>query len=205
VTDAAGLSTTDSSKIFPDCSSGRIALALKNFSVTPEDGVNKVKWMTEMAPQIENFELERSADGIHFFTIHHQLARNEYGISEYGFPDNNFPDGTNYYRLRMNEIGDIVRYSAVIKVVSEAKEQEIIISPNPVTGNFSVQYSAPDNGAVIITVSDMTGRPVTTFHETVNKGQNIIYLQNRPSWKPGMYLVTVQQGNVSKRGKMLYQ
>ncbi len=116
VTDAAGLSTMDSSKIFPDCSSGLVQLVLRKFSVTQAGNENHVKWMTEMAPQVQEFEVERSIDGIHFSPpINQQLARNGYGTSEYSFNDNSFGAGINYYRLRMNEIGDVVRYSAVVK------------------------------------------------------------------------------------------
>jgi glucose/arabinose dehydrogenase len=206
VTDAAGLSTTDSSKIFPNCpSGGRIPLVLRNFSVTQQGGENLVKWTTDRAPQIESFEVERSTDGINFFTRDRQQAMNTGGTKNYNFNDNNFTAGVNYYRLRMNEVGDVVRYSLVVKTSTDIKGEGLVISPNPTTGNFSMRYSAPDNGPVIIRISDISGRQVSTVHESVNKGQNIIYLQNMPFWKPGMYIVSVQQGKDIQRGKLLYQ
>jgi len=204
VTDAAGLSTTDSSKIFPNCSSSRIALVLQKFSVTQEESGNLVNWTTDMAPQIEDFEVERSADGINFFTVGRQQALKRIGIKNYSFNDNHFPAGLNYYRLRMNEVGEVSRYSPVVKTFTDIRNEGLVIIPNPANGNFSLRYSTRNNSPVIIRIRDINGREVSTVHENVNKGENIIYLQSMPSWKPGVYMVSVQQGKDIQLGKLLY-
>ena len=204
VTDAAGLSKTDSSKIFPNCSSARIALVLQKFSVTPEESGNMVNWSTGMAPQIEDFEVERSSDGINFFTVSQRQALTGVGVKNYSFNDNHFPPGVNYYRLRMNEIGDIARYSAVVKTFTDIKTEGLVIIPNPANGNFSLRYTARQNGPVIIRILDINGREISTIHEKSNKGQNIISVQSMPSWQPGVYMISVQQGKDVQRGKLLY-
>jgi glucose/arabinose dehydrogenase len=204
VRDAAGLSTTDSSKIFPNCGAGREALALRKFSVTQETSENHVKWMTDIAPQIKRFEVERSVDGINFYSIETQLASNISGNKEYYFFDNGFFPGINHYRLKMIEIGDIIRYSATVKTYSGTKGENLVISPNPVTGNFSLRYTAVAKGPVTIRMTDVNGKLVYTVHENVNKGQNVMYLQDMPAWKPGVYMVTVQQGHDKQQAKMLY-
>ncbi len=203
VTDAAGLSTIDSAKIYPACAGGSLPIILRKFSVTQLDNTNLVKWTTETAMQIKDFEVERSMDGRNFFSIHHQQARSIMGTNDYIFPDNSFPAGVNYYRLKMIEIGDVVRYSAIVKISAEIKNESLVVSPNPVVANFSVTYNAIANGLVIIRISDISGRLVSTVHETVNRGKNLIYLQNQPAWKPGMYMVTVQQGNDIQQGKLV--
>jgi hypothetical protein len=202
VTDAAGLSGSDSSKIFPPCANGSLPLVLRKFSVTQQGNENIVKWVTEMAMQIRNFEVERSTDGRNFFTINRQDAKNSMGINEYSFVDNSFPPGVNYYRLKMIEIGSMIRYSVIVKTGSQIKEG-LDISPNPVVGNFSVRYNAIENGSVAIRISDISGREVATINENVNKGQNIIYIQNMPAWTAGMYVITVQQGSDIQQGKLI--
>ncbi len=203
VTDAAGLSTTDSSKIFPNCSSQRIALTLRNFSVTRENDENLVKWMTDMAPQIKGFEVERSVDGINFYSIHYQPAANRAGTREYSFPDKSYSPGVVYYRLKMIEIGDVIRYSGTVKTFTEIKGEGLVISPNPVTGNFTLRYIAPDFGPVTIRIRDINGRLFSVIQESVNKGQNIIYLQSIPEWTSGMYMISVQQGNDTQQAKLI--
>lgn len=203
VTDAAGLSTKDSSKIFPACSAGPLPLVLRSFSVTQQGNINLVRWVTDNALQIETFEVERSTDGVNFYILDRQDASTNAGINEYSFADNGFPAGINYYRLKMIEIGYAVKYSVTVKVSSDIRKEKLVISPNPVVGNFSLKYNAGESGPVLIRISDVNGRLVQSIQENVNKGQNIIYLQNMPAWKPGMYLLTIQQGSDMQQGKLI--
>jgi glucose/arabinose dehydrogenase len=203
VFDAAGLSTLDSVKIFPACAPGSLPLVLRKFSVTQQGSVNQVKWSTESAMHIKSFEIERGDDGHNFFTIYQKQANSNAGINEYSFPDHNFPSGDLYYRLKMNEIGDVIKYSAIVKVSSDIKTEKLVISPNPVIGNFSIKYSALANGPVTIRIMDINGKAVRTIRESVNRGQNIIYLQNEPTWRAGVYIVSVQQGSDVQQGKLV--
>lgn len=204
VTDAAGLYTIDSSKIFPNCSSVQAALSLRKFSVSQAENQNVVKWITDLAPQIKRFEVERSVDGINFYSIDHQVANKATGHSEYQFVDNMFFPGENYYRLKMIEVGSVIKYSATVKTFTELKSATLSVSPNPVTGNYSIRYTSKGKGPVTIRIVDMNGREVQSIQETVNAGQNIIYLQDFPTWKPGTYIITVRQGAETQRVKMLY-
>lgn len=202
VTDAAGLSTTDSSKVFTACA-GTLPLVLRKFSVTQRGNENLIKWATESEMNIEYFEVERSADGLNFLPVNQTLARNTSGHNEYSFTDNNFPAGVNYYRLKIVEAASVTRYSVIVKTFSETKNEGLIISPNPVIGNFSVSYTALSDGLVIIRITDINGRLINIIHESVNRGQNIIYLQSISAWKPGIYLVSVQQGSAVQHGKLI--
>jgi hypothetical protein len=210
VTDAAGLSTMDSSKIFPNCAPERVGLALRKFSVTPESTEkNLVKWITDLAPQIRSFEVERGPDGVNFYTIESQDAKNALGNKDYSFNDTHFAPGLNYYRLKMLEVGDVVRYSVIVQAFTPSAtgglitDNKLAIIPNPATSNFSILYGAKESGPVTIRLTDINGRVVATLKETVNKGENIIYIQSQPSWTSGIYLVTVQQGNEIQKGKLM--
>lgn len=203
VTDAAGLSTKDSSKIFPPCSGGPLPLTLKTFSVTQQGPVNRVKWVTESAFEIRDFEVERSTDARNFSVIHRQAASNSAGVKQYEFADNSFSPGINYYRLKMIALGDIVKYSLTVKVSSATKGEELQVSPNPVKENFSLRYTSAENATAVIQITDISGRLVQTLHENVSRGQNIIYVQSLPSWKPGIYLVTVKQRGSVQQAKLI--
>ncbi|MEI9811092.1 MAG: T9SS type A sorting domain-containing protein [Bacteroidota bacterium] len=194
------LSAVDSVKIYPACSAGPLPIVLRKFSVTQQGAENMVNWVTETAMQVKDFEVERGTDGRNFFTINRQPASTSAGTNEYNFIDNNFPAGVNFYRLKMIEVGAVIRYSAIIKISGETKGRDLVISPNPIIGNFSVRYNALSKGPVVIRISDINGRIVNTVHETVNKGQNLIYLQNMPTWKPGIYLLTISRAMTGNRG-----
>lgn len=202
VTDAAGLATKDSSKIYPDCP-GTLPLVLRSFSVTQQGGNNIVKWATESAFQVKEFEVERSSDGRIFYPVHYEPAHHAASNSQYSFTDKSFPAGVNYYRLKMIEIGGVIRYSVTVKVSAGMLKEDLVISPNPVSGNFSIKYTASANGTVVIRISDINGKQIRSLQESVSRGQNIIYIENLPVWKPGMYLLTVQQGADIQQGKII--
>jgi hypothetical protein len=91
------------------------------------------------------------------------------------------------------------------KTIDEVKDRELVILPNPSTGNFALNYIAQDEGKVLIRISNVEGKLVFATDKNVNKGENMIYLQSTPAWKPGVYLISVQQANVTQRGKLVYQ
>ncbi len=202
VTDAAGLSGTDSVTLTPSCP-GALPLVLKNFSVTQQGGSNLIRWATELAMQIEDFEVERSIDGFNFFPINRQVARNSTTVEHYSFNDMNVPSGVLFYRLKINEVGNIGKYSVIVRVETSVKKEQLLVAPNPVVGNFSIRYHSADDGVALIRITDAGGKLVHSIRESVNKGVNIVYIQNLPAWKTGLYLISVQQGNEIQYGKLI--
>jgi hypothetical protein len=162
-----------------------------------------VKWTTELESHIEYFDLERSNDGINFSPINRQKGSNTSGPNNYTYEDKNFPSGVNYYRLKMVEIGDIVRYSVIIKTISAGERAELKVVPNPVVDNFSLSYLSPLRERVTIEIRDASGKLLETLQEDVNKGANIIYIQNLPNWNAGVYLITVKGQEELKQAKFI--
>ena len=203
VTDEAGLSTSAVSQIYPAGCDGPLPLVLHKFSVTQNASVNMVKWTTELESHIEYFEVERSSDGVNFEPINKQDARNSTGTSHYSYGDRDFPPGYNYYRLKIVEVGSTIRYSVIVRTESEAENLKLKIVPNPVSGNFSVIYKSFEDDKVTIQIMDITGRVLHTLKENVNRGQNVIYLQNLPNWPAGVYFLSVQNKDEVKREKFV--
>ncbi len=202
VTDEAGLSTIDSSQIYPDCT-GSLPIFLHKFSVTQNGSANLVKWTTELESNIEYFELEHSSNGINYFPISLQEARNTPGSNHYSFADNNFFPGNNYYRLKIVEHGSIIRYSVVVKTVSADEMSVLKVIPNPIVHNFSLIYQSAEKDRVTIQIRDITGRLLLILKEDINKGQNVIYIQNLPNWNSGVYFISVQNKAEIKQAKFI--
>ena len=202
VTDAAGLSTIDTSQIFPNCA-GTLPIFLHKFSVTGNASVNMVKWTTALESNMEYFELERSTDGVNFFPINKQGAQNSPGTSNYSYADNGFSTGTNYYRLKIVEHGGIIRYSVIIKTITDGETSELKVVPNPVVGNFSLTYQSLEEDNVTIEIKDVAGRLIHTMKEIVNKGHNVIYIQSSPTWNAGVYFISVKDKNETKLVKFV--
>ncbi len=202
VTDEAGLSTIDSSQIYPNCTTS-LPIFLHKFSVTQNGSANLVKWKTDLESNIDYFELERSSDGINYLPINRQYARNTAGSNLYEFGDASFFPGNNFYRLKIVEHGSIIKYSVVVKTLSGGEMSTLKVIPNPVISNFSLSYSSANKDRITIQIRDIAGRLLQSFKEDVNKGHNIIYIQNLPNWNSGIYFISVQNKDEIKQAKFI--
>lgn len=201
VTDGAGLFTIDSTQIYPNCT--LLPLVLSKFSVTQNSSNNLVKWTTELESGIEYFEVERSSDGRNFSPLIRQAARNEQGPNHYSFTDDSFLPGVNYYRLKIVETDNVIKYSVIIRTVSEGEKIKLKVVPNPVVNNFSVVYQSAARDRVTLQIKDMNGRTIRSMTEEVQKGQNIIYIQNLPNWLSGVYIISVQNRSGIEQAKFI--
>src|SRR5205085_10403723 len=57
---------------------------------------------------------------------------------------------------------------------------DLLIMPNPTSGNFILNYTAIAGGKVLITITNMEGKPVYVSNNFVVKGENILHLQTMP-------------------------
>ncbi|WP_276503156.1 PQQ-dependent sugar dehydrogenase [Terrimonas pollutisoli] len=202
VTDDAGLFDTTSVRLTPDCAAA-LPLMLRSFSVTQKTSVNLVQWTTELEANIEYFEVERSYDGVNFYAINRQEARNIAGTSNYSYPDNDITPGLIYYRLKIVEHGSIIRYSVIVRTMSEGEDLALKVVPNPIVENFSVIYNSQRDDIVTVEVRDIAGRLLHSLKEKVNRGQNVIYMQNLPNWPAGVYTVAIKNNDGIKQAKFV--
>jgi hypothetical protein len=203
VTDAAGLSTVDSSQIYPDCA-GSLPVFLHKFSVTQLGPEHLIKWTTEQESDIEYYELQRSTNGRDFSAINRQVANNTIGPNNYSYSDNGFAPGINYYRLKIVELSAVIKYSIIVRTETQAETEFFKVVPNPMTGDeFSLLYSSPEDGIVTIKINDVTGRLVHSLKEGVNSGQNVMYIKGLSRLPPGIYFVSVNKDGKNKQGKLI--
>ncbi len=205
VTDNAGLSSSDSSKIFPNCAiNGPLPLLLRSFSVAARNDGNLVKWTTESEMELEGFAVERSSDAHQFLAINKQDARGGAGQTEYSFLDNTFPAGDNYYRLRMMDKTTGYYYSIIIRVMTKMdRSDELVISPNPVETNFSLAGYFTTNGPVQIQISDANGRIIQSYRETISTGFNNMQVNIPQSLPAGIYFIEIKDNALLRKAKFI--
>ncbi len=195
VTDAAGLSTVDSSLMFPLCAGDVILpVSLTSFGVNTQSHVNLVKWTTDAEINGKYFILERGTNGQDFTPINKQAVKNLAGNQSYSYSDENFSPGTNYYRLQMTDIDGSYSYSKVIKVYNGAgTSDKLLITPNPVVKEFTLATSFPENGPVSIRVTDVTGKIVKQVSDNVTRGNVTIQIYDLNKLQAGAYFIEVRQ------------
>ena len=191
VTDADGLITTDSSKIFPLCSGGALPVTLTSFSVTTLDKTNIINWITTSEINLKYFEVERSYDGINFKYIGVIPARRPQGQGNYEYRDNDHAAGFNYYRLKMIDIGGQFKYSPIALVYSGSYSgNALLVSPNPVRGNnFLVSTNFKEPEKITLRLININGCLIKTQTEQARTGFNSFTIENLSYLPQGIYIV----------------
>lgn len=77
---------------------------------------------------------------------------------------------------------------------------ELLVSPNPNTGVFTMNIVSPENEEVTVVINDMMGRTVKTITTTTNKATGI--LLNAP---PGVYFLVARMGSEQYNAKVVVQ
>ncbi|HEX6845586.1 MAG TPA: alkaline phosphatase PhoX [Chitinophagaceae bacterium] len=156
-----------------------------------------LNWQVTQISNHSYFIVERSTDGSNFS----EIGRNtDYinGLSEITltYTDNTVPQGDQiiFYRVKQCDQDGRCRYSPVRSVKWEGKDQVISLFPIPVNEKLSINYKPKNDGPVLITVSDITGKKVFTQTQRLYSGNQILEI---PTAKllPGTYFLTITDHN----------
>jgi len=167
---------------------------LKVAAVMNEGNVN-VKWNTTEEFDVKKYYAERSIDGRNFTQIGSLHSK---GNGSFGYEVNddisNINVTTIYYRIRVEEMNDLSRYSEVVKI-NPGNEIRLQVSPNPFTDNISLQISNTKKTEAKIRIINATGQTLYSKTMMMDKGINSIVLNNFSNLSKGMYIVEVAAGD----------
>lgn len=167
-----------------------LPVSLIDFSATKNSDDNiTLKWEVAQQINIKNYIVERSADGITFSTIK-TVAANTFTSTDYSTIDAAPLVGTNYYRLRMVNSNETFSYSKTA-VVTLNRKNKIWITPNPVTGIFTIHYN---NTAPIkqILITDATGKTIKEINTLSAIGNANV---DATAFAKGVYFIKVIDAN----------
>ncbi|MEO8853508.1 MAG: T9SS type A sorting domain-containing protein, partial [Ginsengibacter sp.] len=91
----------------------------------------EVKWNVQNESGIQQYQVEKSTDGIQFNQASSVNAKNSVSGS-YSWTDLNVADGTYYYRIKIISVDGKTSYTQIVKVISGKLLDQISIYPNPV-------------------------------------------------------------------------
>ena len=177
-----------------------LPITLASFTATREDGVVDLLWITASEDDNDHFEVQRSVDAQHAYTILTVPAAGNSDRSQtYSTQDTNPLIGTSYYRLKQVDIDGQYTYSAWTKVVAPSKIGTIALYPNPVVGDkllLTIEGTGSDKFEDI-KVTDITGitrEAATKIRDLLNRKQ---YEISTLLLEPGMYFVYGHNGQGS--------
>jgi hypothetical protein len=100
-----------------------------------------LRWTVEKSINTDNYQIERSADGINAATIGELVSHRQSTPDHYTFTDLNPHSGFNYYRIRSIETDGTINFSPWRTVEIGNLAGEVKIFPNPANTQVNIRIS----------------------------------------------------------------
>lgn len=116
-----------------------------DFNAILSNGIVDISWSTADEYDNDHFELQRSIDGINFYTIELIESKgNTSGVTTYYTSDLSPATGTSYYRVKQIDLDGKSTVTDVRRVVNS--DESIRLYPNPLYGStVFIELSHPEN------------------------------------------------------------
>jgi len=156
-------------------------------------GKNLLKWTSAGESNIEKYQVQHSSNGSTFTDIAGAAidGRNLPTTSYYNYTDNAPFEKLNFYRLKIIEKDNVIKYS-IVAVVNNNKQSSARISvfPNPAVNYLNIQTKAGQKGRADVSISSASGQIVYKKEYTV-ANESILYIDLQ-KMTPGNYFVRLK-------------
>ena len=168
------------------------------FEATKQSGNALLSWKTEHEINVAKFEIERSEDSRNFNAVSTMITNGSAGAGNYDFTDSTPLTGINYYRIKIVQRDGKYTYSRIRKLDFSNRGDDILIYPNPVTGQ-TVFISASANCSSGL-LYDGAGKLIKSF--ALQGTSNSISIKGISK---GIYMLKVISVNSSHTQKIFVQ
>jgi len=186
-----------------------LPVTLFDFAATEQQSkAVKLTWSTTNEINSSHFDIERSADGIHFSNIDKVNAAGNSGLQlHYQYMDNEPAHLSNpvlYYRLKMIDKDAAFKYSQILAVHFHQSSFRFSFSPNPVKDQLSVIVAAEGSKTVALRIIDASGKQV--YERNLSATENISQQNiNAAGWQKGLYYIQLITNNSIRTEKFVKQ
>lgn len=162
------------------------------------NGNAQLKWITEAELNNDHFEIERSDDGVHFTTRGMVKGNGSTSTSHnYSYNDEiNSSSAILYYRLKIVDNDGKFSYSIVIalRLNGSMAIENFNVYPNPFITDIKVAINSASDANAQIRILSFDGKELIRRNADVQKGDNIVILNNFGTLPKGNYLLEVSNG-----------
>ncbi|RYY59251.1 MAG: T9SS type A sorting domain-containing protein, partial [Chitinophagaceae bacterium] len=145
------------------------------------DGQVRLDWEASTDEQHDYFEVERSADGIHFTPLGRPSPNPPYRLFD-AHPE----PGSNHYRVKQVDRSGRVTYSNVVLINVQLKVQ-LNVFPNPAHNELHINVQSTRPGTLQLHLRDLQGRSLWQHKSGGNSTLNVPMSE----WAQGTYLLQV--------------
>lgn len=168
---------------------------LTNFDVQSVNNENVLNWSTSQEIISNYYAIEHSTDGSSFETIGQVAAAgNSSTTRNYTYTDLNPSAGINYYRLKIVDLDNSVKYSDIKSVRNTAGNISFTAYPNPAFETLYLTIQSKKSDRAVLSVTNVAGQVVIKDEVNITTGNNKVPVKvNKLS--AGTYIIKVQVGN----------
>jgi hypothetical protein len=166
-----------------------------------------LNWTTATEINNHGFEIERSSDGVEFYTVAFvQGAGTSTERREYVYTDKVDYKGGEifYYRLKQIDLDGRVQYSDIVEIEFNVPKDFVLHQnyPNPFNPTTTIKYAVPKTSLVSIKVYDLTGQEVASLvNEMKDSGTYEVKFDAR-NLASGVYIYKMSADNFTSVKKL---
>ncbi len=147
-------------------SNASLPVTLTNVKAYQQNSGIAVEWNTQSESGMQQYEVEKSANGTNFVKVNTTAAKSG-TTNSYNWFDATPFSGANYYRIKAISLNGEVKYSSIVVVRLNTKGTKITLYPNPVKGStIQLQLSNLEKGNYSVTLFNQLGQQVMS--KTIN-------------------------------------
>ena len=166
-----------------------LATAQVDFTLTNNERIADLKWITAQEQNVHAFVVERSTTGVYYDSIATVTATGN--NTNYHFTDNNPAPGVNYYRIYYTDANGRTVYSLVKRASFYVEKNiQVKIGPNPILSKATVNITSDVAAKGLLKVLNQQGSVVYQQDIYLTNGINS-YALTADNWPAGMYYVNV--------------
>ncbi len=168
-----------------------LPLQIISFTAGSVNDLTKLNWTITNELNVNNYELQRSDDGINFYTIYIHNPFNRNGTEFYSYADSKILKGTVYYRLKVNSLGTQVKYSNIVTVSAGDTGKEFYVITNPVDSDIDLYADAAVKGIYNYSIANTAGQVMQSGKLEI-KNTGVYSIPLKQVFATGAYILVVQ-------------
>lgn len=163
------------------------------------EGTVELNWSTVQEINNAYFDVERSADGLHFEAIGQvQGQGDDPNGHQYRFEDPLAPQEATFYRLRQVDFDGAFSFSNIVRVNESSDGNWLLVAPQPADQYLELSNFFPGSEAVRGTLFDVQGRAIQEFEAAPSS----VLRLSTGDLPTGWYFVRMQLGSATVQAKV---
>jgi hypothetical protein len=158
-----------------------------------------LNWTSVLEDNLGRYELQRSTDGLNYQAIAIVFPKGSQH-NEYDYIDHFASKGVNYYRLKMIDLDNSIKYSTIVLVNLKSTDNiSLDVSPNPAQNLVTLRLYNLSKGNYTIELINLSGQKIIQRFVTVSSAFQKETLNLDKGIQAGMYWIKVYNSSTGEK------